>query len=286
MQNIKILSWNVNGVRAAQRKGFLEWLQSKQPDIVCLQETKAEKEQLDEELLLPDGYTTYWNSSKGKKGYSGTAIFTKWKPDRISYGLGVEEFDQEGRTLIAEFGDIVLFNIYFPNGKGSPERLEFKMGFYEAFQKRAMEEVKKGKKVIMCGDVNTAHHPIDLARPKDNIKISGFLPMERDWMDRFEGAGFHDTFRIFHPEEPDHYSWWSMRAGSRGRNVGWRIDYFYCSDNIKDKVRDGFILPDVMGSDHCPVGINIEVPKALLANQNVIDEHELSGDGHVQPVLL
>lgn len=286
MQTLKILSWNVNGIRAAQRKGFLEWLKAEQPDMVFIQETKAEKEQLEEELLIPEGYHTYWNSSKGKKGYSGTALFTRHKPSRVSYGLGVEEFDQEGRTLVAEFGDLVLMGIYFPNGKASEERLQFKMDFYEAFQQRAEAEVKKGKKVLMCGDVNTAHHPIDLARPNDNVHISGFLPLERDWMDRFEAAGFHDTFRIFHPDEPDHYSWWSMRAGARGRNVGWRIDYFYCSDALKDQVKDAFIMPEVMGSDHCPVGVLVEVPEKILNNEAVIDEDQLSGDGHVQPVLL
>lgn len=286
MNNLKVLSWNVNGIRAAQRKGFLEWLQSEKPDILCIQETKAEKEQLDDELLMPEGYSTFWNSSKRKKGYSGTAIFTKLQPSKVSFGLGDEEFDQEGRTLVAEFGDLMLFNIYFPNGKASPERLQFKMDFYEAFQKRVEKELKNGKQVVMCGDVNTAHHAIDLARPKDNEDISGFLPIEREWMDRFEEAGFHDTFRMFHPDEPDHYSWWSMRSGARGRNVGWRIDYFYASENVKKKVTDGFILPDVMGSDHCPVGIQLDVPQEVLKNKSVIDEHALSGDSHIQPTLV
>jgi len=286
MQTLKILSWNVNGVRAAQRKGFLEWLAHEQPDILCLQETKAEKEQLDEELLMPEGYQTFWNNSKRKRGYSGTAIFTKIKPHKIHSGLGLKEFDQEGRTIVAEFGDLILFNIYFPNGKASPERLKFKLAFYEEFQKRALREIKKGKKVLICGDINTAHHPIDLARPKENIKISGFLPIEREWMDRFEQAGFHDSFRDFHPEESDHYTWWSMRAGARGRNVGWRIDYFYCSDNLKKQVKDAFILPEVMGSDHCPIGVELEVSRNILSNESIIDEHDLAGDSHLQPALL
>ncbi len=286
MKTLKILSWNVNGIRAGQRKGFLEWLQTEKPDLLFIQETKAEKEQLDDELLMPEGYLTYWNSCKRKKGYSGTALYTRYKPNKVHYGLGVEEFDTEGRTIVAEFGDLVLMGIYFPNGKASRDRLDFKMAFYEAFQKRVEAEVKQGKQVLVCGDVNTAHHPIDLARPKENVHVSGFLPLERDWMDRFEAAGFHDTFRMFHPDEPEHYTWWSMRSGARPRNVGWRIDYFYCSDNFKKNVTDGFILPGVQGSDHCPVGVQVEVPKTVLNNSNVIDPHLLAGDSHLQPVML
>ncbi|MDP2691211.1 MAG: exodeoxyribonuclease III [bacterium] len=286
MKNLKILSWNVNGIRAAERKGFLEWLRKEQPDILCLQETKAEKEQLSEELLKPEGYLTYWSNSKRKKGYSGTAIYTKFQPGKIHSGLGDGKFDQEGRTIVAEFGELILFNIYFPNGKQNAERLKFKMDFYEAFQQRVEKEVRNGKKVLICGDINTAHHPIDLARPKENEDISGFLPMEREWMDRFEAAGFYDTFRLFHPDEADQYTWWSMRSGARERNVGWRIDYFYCSENLKAQVKDAFILPDVLGSDHCPIGVEFEVSKNILKNENIIDEHELSGDSHLQPTLV
>ena len=286
MQNLKIISWNVNGIRAVQKKGFTAWLHHEKPDILILQETKAEKEQLDEEMLMPEGYVTYWHCSKRKKGYSGTAMYTKYKPQRVSTGLGDEPFDQEGRTLMAEFGDLQIYNVYFPNGKASPERLKFKMEFYEAFQKRILAEVKKGKRILIGGDVNTAHHPIDLARPKDNEDISGFLPMEREWMDRFEGAGFHDTFRMFHPDKPDQYTWWSMRSGARARNVGWRIDYFYCSDNLKKNIKDAFILPKVMGSDHCPIGVVVELPKTVLSNETVLDEEELCGDAHLQPTML
>lgn len=286
MQTLKIISWNVNGIRAVQRKGFSEWLHHEKPDILILQETKAEKEQLDEEILMPEGYVTYWHCSKRKKGYSGTALFTKFKPQRVSTGLGIEKFDQEGRTLMAEFGDFQLYNVYFPNGKASPERLRFKMEFYEAFQKRVMAEMRKGKKILIGGDVNTAHFPIDLARPKENEDISGFLPMEREWMDRFEADGFHDTFRMFHPDKPDQYTWWSMRSGARARNVGWRIDYFYCSENLKKQIRDAFILPKVTGSDHCPIGVHVELPKTVLSNETVLDEEELSGDAHLQPTML
>jgi len=286
MQSLKIISWNVNGIRAVQKKGFFDWLYEEDPDVLMLQETKAEKAQLTRDLLMPEGYITFWNNSKRKKGYSGTAIFTKYKPVRVSSGLGDPEFDQEGRVIAIEFDSLIIFNIYFPNGKASQERLDFKMKFYEAFQKRAEAEVKKGKKVLVGGDVNTAHHPIDLARPKDNEDISGFLPMEREWMDRFEAAGFHDTFRLFHPEKPDQYTWWSMRSGARSRNVGWRIDYFYCSDNLKKSVKDAYILPHVLGSDHCPIGVTLELPKSALANDTYLDEEDLCGDTHLQPTML
>jgi exodeoxyribonuclease-3 len=286
MKTISLHSWNVNGVRAVQKKGFFEYLKKESPDILCIQETKAEKDQLDKELLSPEGYFSFWNSSKRKKGYSGTAIYSKLLPGSVSFGLGVEEFDQEGRTLVAEFGDYVLFNIYFPNGKANAERLDFKMDFYEAFQQRALKEVKVGKKVIMCGDVNTAHHKIDLARPKENVDISGFLPIERAWMDRFEESGFSDTFRMFHPDEADQYSWWSMRAGARARNVGWRIDYFYVSDNAKSHLKDAYILQNIFGSDHCPIGIKLEVPENIFKNEKINDPHELSGTAGKQDTLI
>lgn len=285
MKQLKVISWNVNGIRAVTKKGFYEWLYEEDPDILMLQETKAEKNQLTRELLMPEGYLTFWNNSKRKKGYSGTAIFSKFKPLKISSGLGDPEFDQEGRVIAIEFDHLIIFNIYFPNGKASQERLDFKMKFYEAFQKRAVEEIKKGKKVLVGGDVNTAHHPIDLARPKDNEDISGFLPLERSWMDRFEGAGFHDTFRLFHPE-PDQYTWWSMRSGARSRNVGWRIDYFYCSSNLKSSIKDAYILPHVVGSDHCPIAVTLELPKSALSNEAYLDEEELCGDTHLQPTML
>lgn len=285
MRILKLISWNVNGVRAVLKKGFLDWLDKEKPDILCLQETKAVQGQLESKLLHPDGYTTYWHSPKYKKGYSGTAIFTKLKPIKVSSGIGIEEFDNEGRTLVAEFADFTLFNVYFPNGKASEERLNFKMGFYEAFQKRVEKELKSDKKVLICGDVNTAHFPIDLARPKDNEDISGFLPIERAWMDRLVAAGFSDTLRIFNPN-PDIYSWWSMRSGARQRNVGWRIDYFFASENLKDKIKTAFVLPDVMGSDHCPVGIEMEVSTKSLENAATIDSENLQAEHQLQTSLL
>lgn len=286
MKTLKIFSWNVNGIRAGHKKGFLNWLQKEKPDLLFIQETKAEKGQLDDELLKPEGYHSFWNSCKRKKGYSGTALYTRHLPDKVSFGLGNEKFDQEGRTIVAEFGDLVLFGIYFPNGKASQERLDFKLDFYEEFRHRALAELDKGKKVLICGDVNTAHHPIDLARPKDNVNVSGFLPIERDWMDRFEEEGFHDTFRVFHPEKADEYTWWSMRSGARSRNVGWRIDYFYVSSNLKEQVKTASIHQDVMGSDHCPISVCLEVPEKILKNTKTDDPHDLSGTIGLQDALL
>ncbi len=251
----------MNGLRSVAKKGFLTWLHEARPDVLLLQETRVEDHQIPKEILEQSGYQTFWFSSRRKKGYSGTAIFSRSKPDSVSYGFDGPASDDEGRIIAACFGDLLIYNVYFPNGKASPERLKFKMDFYEAFQKKVVADVKSGKKVLIGGDVNTAHHPIDLARPKDNEEISGFLPMERAWMDRFEAAGFFDIFRIFHPE-PDQYTWWSMRSGARARNVGWRIDYFYASENLRSSVKDAFILPDVPGSDHCPIGVNLEHPSS------------------------
>jgi exodeoxyribonuclease-3 len=252
---INLISWNVNGIRAIAKKGFHEWLQSGNPDILCLQETKAWAEQLDDSLLNINGYKSYFSEAY-KKGYSGVAIYTREEPIDIKKGIGIEEFDREGRFLIAEYPEFVLFNIYYPNGKRDNERLKYKLDFYEAFQKYAVDLKRKGKKLIICGDVNTAHKEIDLARPKENRKVSGFLPEECEWIDRFLADGFLDTLRMFN-QNPEIYTWWDMISRARDRNVGWRIDYFFISDNLKDNITDAYTLPNVMGSDHCPVGIKI-----------------------------
>jgi len=254
---MKILSWNVNGVRAILKKNFLGWLKKENPDILCLQETKAFPSQLAPELLHPSGYDALWNSAS-RAGYSGVATFTKQKPVSVKKGFGIAKFDEEGRVLEAEFEHFTLFNVYFPNGKMSPERLRYKMDFYEASLNYFMKLKKKGKKIVICGDYNTAHKAIDLARPKENEKISGFLPIEREWMDRLASSGFIDTFRVFN-QDPGHYSWWDIRTGARERNVGWRIDYHFISENLKPHLKDAFILPEVMGSDHCPVGIVLKI---------------------------
>jgi len=256
MKKINLLSWNVNGIRAVAKKGFLEWFENKCPDILCLQETKAWEEQLDNSLTNINGYHSYFAEAY-KKGYSGVALYTKEKPLSVQKGMGIEEFDREGRIIIAEYPEFILYNIYYPNGKASAERLKYKLGFYEAFQAHAVNLLKKGKRLIICGDVNTAHKEIDLARPKPNEKTSGFLPVERAWIDRFFEEGFIDTLRMFN-KNAEVYTWWDMITRARERNVGWRIDYFFISGNLKDNITAAFTMPDVMGSDHCPVGITME----------------------------
>lgn len=257
MSTLKLACWNVNGIRSISKKGFFDWLASEQPDIVGLQETKIASEQLTAELLAPKGYVSYWSHAE-RKGYSGVVIYARERPLAVTEGLGIQRFDAEGRVLSADYGDFVLMNIYYPNGKASPERLQYKMDFYEAFLKHANELRQKGKKLIVCGDFNTAHKAIDLARPKDNEQVSGFLPQERSWMDRFVASGFIDTFRAFNAE-PHNYTWWHLVTRARDRNVGWRIDYFFASDNIQDKLLEASIQSQVKGSDHCPVTLRLRV---------------------------
>jgi exodeoxyribonuclease-3 len=255
---MRLLSWNVNGLRALLKKGFVEWLQKEDPDILGIQETKARPEQLPKEFQLLPGWEQYYSSSTVKKGYSGVALLSKPTPQEVGHGFGTERFDQEGRTVWADYGSFVLYTIYFPNGKASEERLRFKMDFYDAFLEHAEQKRAEGKGIVVCGDVNTAHQERDLARPKDNEDVSGFLPEEREWMDKFVEKGYHDTFRIFH-DEGGHYSWWSLRTRARERNVGWRLDYFFVSDELKDKVKNASILDDVQGSDHAPVALDLDL---------------------------
>jgi exodeoxyribonuclease-3 len=257
MKEIKLLSWNVNGIRAVKGKGFLDWFYKVSPDILCLQETKAQPEQLDADLLEPEGYYAYWNYPE-RRGYSGVVVYTREEPENISYDLGDKSLDIEGRVIIAEYPGFTLMNIYFPNGKRDQERLDYKMAFYDVFLEYAEGLRKQGKKLVICGDVNTAHREIDLARPKENSKVSGFLPIERKWIDKFVNHGYIDTFRIFN-KEPNQYSYWDMKSGARARNVGWRIDYFYVSDDLLSSLTGAFIMPEVMGSDHCPIGITMKV---------------------------
>ena len=252
---MKILSWNVNGLRSVHRKGFLDWLTEVQPDIFCAQEVKANPDQLDEKLRLIDGYYSYFNPAE-KKGYSGVAIYTKVKPKSVDYGIGIEKFDNEGRILIADYGWFVLFNIYFPNGRRSEERLMYKMEFYEAFLKYVDVLHRKGRNIIVTGDFNTAHKEIDLARPKPNAGTSGFLPMEREWMGKFIAKGFVDTFRIF-DQSPDNYTYWDQISRARERNVGWRIDYFFVNDITQKRVTSASIFHQIMGSDHCPIQLEV-----------------------------
>ena len=255
-KSIKILSWNVNGIRAAYKKGILDWFKKEKPDILCLQETKAHPEQLVDDLKNVNGYESFFSSAE-KKGYSGVVTYTKNKTLNVQHGIGIKKFDSEGRFIITEFESFTLFNIYFPNGKASKERLHYKMDFYEVFLKHLKKLLRQDKKIVICGDVNTAHKEIDLARPKANEKTSGFLPEEREWIDTLLKTGFIDTLRVFN-QKPEQYTWWDMMTRARDRNVGWRIDYFFVSDNLKDNLKNAFILPDIMGSDHCPVGIELK----------------------------
>ena len=254
-ESMRALSWNVNGIRAAHRKGFLEWLSEASPDILCLQETKAHWDQLPAALKDIEGYHPFFSTPE-RKGYSGVALYSKTEPQDVNFGFGVEKFDREGRVLRADYDRFVLFNIYFPNGQSSAERLEYKMEFYATF----LEEVEKlkgqGRSIVLCGDLNTAHKEIDLARPKANENTSGFLPQERAWMDEFIAHGYLDTFRMFN-QQPEQYTYWDQMSRARARNVGWRIDYFFVDQGFAQEIKGAYIFPDVMGSDHCPVGIDI-----------------------------
>lgn len=254
---MKLISWNVNGIRAIARKGMLDWLADESPDVLCFQETKAHPDQLTEELLQPPGYYTYWESAQ-RKGYSGVATFSKTEPLRVERGFGVEEFDVEGRVIMTEHPGFKLFNVYFPNGKQSQERLDYKLRFYAAFLEHCDVLHAQGDRLVVCGDVNTAHQEIDLARPKQNSNVSGFLPEEREWVDRYLAHGFVDAFRTFHPDEPGQYTWWHYISRARERNVGWRIDYHLVSKSLMPAVTGASILSDVMGSDHCPIALEID----------------------------
>ena len=257
MQNAyTLISWNVNGLRAAGRKGFIDWMQQGKYPIVGVQETKvSHPDQLDEELRNPDGYTSYFHSSTEKKGYSGVGIYTKIKPLSVKTFFGNTLLSREGRVIEMEFREFRLLNVYFPNGGSGEFRLQYKLEFYEEFLHYICHLKKQGgKPLVICGDVNTAHEEIDLARPKENTNTSGFMEIERQWVSRLVEAGFIDTFRLLN-QETVKYSWWDMKTRARERNVGWRIDYFFVEDRLRLNVKDAFILDDVPGSDHAPVGL-------------------------------
>lgn len=255
-KNLLLLSWNVNGVRAAHQKGFLDWLKREAPDMLALQETKAQPEQLPPDLADPAGYQAEWHWG-ARKGYSGVATFHKRAPLELRRGLGRPEFDHEGRVLASVYEDFVLFNIYFPNGQRDAGRLKFKLDFYDAFLKVVDRCRQDGEdRIILCGDLNTAHRELDLARPKENSEVSGFLPQERAWIDKLLAHGFVDTFRDFE-KAGGHYTWWDPMTRARERGVGWRLDYFFVTENLRPRLKRAFILDEVMGSDHCPVGIEL-----------------------------
>lgn len=253
---IKLISWNVNGIRAVLKKGFLEFLKTQNPDILCLQETKAKPEQV--ELTVP-GYVPYWNFPPKKLGYSGTLILTKEKPLKITNDMAQEKHDQEGRVITAEYSKFYLVNVYVPNAKRDLSRLPYREKEWDVDFLKYLKKLEKKKPVIFCGDLNVAHQEIDLANPKTNQKTHGFTKEEREGFSNFIKAGFIDTFRELYPDKTGAYTWWSQFANCRKRNIGWRIDYFLISKVLRPKLKKAFILPDVMGSDHCPVGIEIGI---------------------------
>ena len=250
---MKLISWNVNGIRACLNKGFDEFFKSTDADIFCIQETKCRPEQV--EWLEYEGYMSYWNSAE-KKGYSGTAVFTKIKPIAVTYGIGVEEHDHEGRVITMEYEDFYLVNVYTPNSKRELERLDYRQVWEDAMREYLLKLDKK-KPVIMCGDLNVAHNEIDLANPKTNTQNAGFTIEERTKMTELLDAGFTDSYRYLYPEKEGKYTWWSYMRKSREKNIGWRIDYFIVSDRIKEKIKEANIYDDVLGSDHCPIGLEI-----------------------------
>ena len=250
----KIVSWNVNGIRAVQKKGFVDILKNFDADIFCLQETKAQKEQLDEKLLKIAGYQSYWHSAE-KKGYSGVAAYTKKEPINVIEGIGDKSFDDEGRVQIIEYEDFVLFNCYFPNSQHELLRLDYKLAFNQAIQQRLLDYSSKTR--LICGDLNVAHKEIDLKNPQTNHKNPGFCPEERQWMTDFLASGYIDTFRQFN-QEAEQYSWWSYRFQARKRNIGWRIDYFCIDEQSKDRLKNAQIHQDILGSDHCPVSLELD----------------------------
>lgn len=251
----RLVSWNVNGIRACIKNGFHTFMEQDKPDIICLQEIKAFPEQVG--LNLPD-YEQYWNPAQ-KPGYSGTAIFTRLKPLQVRYGIGVENLDTEGRVTTAEFADYFVVTVYTPNSQRGLARLDFRTQQWDVAFRQYVAGLQEQKPVIFCGDLNVAHKEIDLANPKQNVQNAGFTPQERASFDALLQSGFSDTFRLFHPE-PGHYSWWTYRLDARQRNIGWRLDYFCVSERLKSRVKAAAIHADILGSDHCPVSLNIGAP--------------------------
>ncbi len=259
--NVRLVSWNINGLRAVLKKEFIESMRRLNADVFMVQETKLQEPQLTREMTDIEGAHACWSFSTIKKGYSGVGAWTKPTPIHIRHGIDIPEFDDEGRILELEYDKFTLFNVYFPNGQQSPERLDYKLRFYDAFFAYTQTLKEAGRPIIICGDVNTAHAEIDLRHPTANSKRSGFLPVERAWVDKILAMGYVDTFRHVHPDE-EKYSWWSYRSNARKSNAGWRIDYFYVSRDILDNgwIQDAWIDNDILGSDHCPIGLDLVIP--------------------------
>ena len=254
---MNIISYNVNGIRAAAKKGFIEWLVESGADVVCIQETKAQADQIPVLELKYAGYD-YYGLSAQKKGYSGVAILSKTKPDNVVYGMGIEKYDNEGRFIRADYGDLSIVSVYHPSGTSGEERQAFKMQWLDDFQEYVHRLQKERPNLVLCGDYNICHRPIDIHDPIRNANSSGFLPEEREWIDGFIKSGFTDSFRHVNGDKKDSYSWWSYRANARANNKGWRIDYCMVSDNIKNRISDAGIIPSAMHSDHCPISVKID----------------------------
>lgn len=259
-KKLKLVSWNVNGLRAVLKKGFLKSMAALDADVIGLQETKIQEDQLTESMRSLKGYHGYFAHAFAKKGYSGVATYTRIEPRQVQLGIGVERFDAEGRIIQIDLGDLLFFNVYFPNGQMNEERLQYKLDFYDAFFSYTDACIDKGRSVIVAGDFNTAHNEIDLKNPKSNENRSGFLRIERDWLDRIVARGYVDTFRVLYPETVK-YSWWTYRFKAREKNVGWRIDYFFVSKDLYEsgRIKEAFIDNDIYGSDHCPVGLVVRL---------------------------
>ena len=252
---MKLISWNVNGLRSVWKRGFLDFLGREQPDALCVQETKIQEDQVADEMRRPGGYHSHWGFAE-RKGYSGVVTYLRAVPIAATTTCGTPALDCEGRIIHTEFPEFHLFNVYFPNSGMGPDRLAHKLRFYDEFLEMTQARRREGKGVVICGDVNTAHTEIDLARPKENARTPGFMPVERAWVSQLLSHGYRDTFRLF-TREAGHYTWWDLKTGARARNIGWRLDYFFVSEEVAPRVRSATILPHVLGSDHCPITLEL-----------------------------